>query len=130
MEMGIIYAIISFTIINLLVIITSGKETLRLGAMISQEGPFGLTGFLPAMELALETIKEDETLPFEFEITLNDSMVNEIAKRQCSCICVYSYSSYMSSLFSQHKMYSFYRYTHLSYKHTTYKAKSYGLIIR
>lgn len=85
-SMRIIRTITSFTIICLLVTITitNAKETLRLGAMISQEGPFGLTGFLPAMELALETIKEDETLPFEFEITLNDSMVSIV--NACMCI--------------------------------------------
>ena len=89
--MGIIRTITSFTIICLLVTITitNAKETLRLGAMISQEGPFGLAGFLPAMELALETIKEDETLPFEFEITLNDSMVSIVK----ACVCIYSNSS-------------------------------------
>lgn len=56
----------------------NAKELLHLGVMISQEGPFGLRGFLPAMELALETIEDDETLPFAFEITLNDSMVSEL----------------------------------------------------
>lgn len=68
---------ISFAIFSFLAIITNAKETLHIGAMVSQEGPFSLTGFLPAMELALETIKNDETLPFKFHITLNDSMVSE-----------------------------------------------------
>lgn len=70
---------VSFTILSLLINKAKAKETLRLGAMISQEGPFGLTGFIPAMELALETIENDETLPFSFEITLNDSMVSKIS---------------------------------------------------
>ena len=65
------------TIFHLFIQRTNGKDVLHLGAMVSQEGPFGLTGFIPAMELALETIKNDETLPFTFEITLDDSMVSE-----------------------------------------------------
>lgn len=62
----------------LVISMINAKELLHLGVMISQEGPFGLRGFLPAMELALETIEDDETLPFAFEITLNDSMVSEL----------------------------------------------------
>ena len=89
MEIRVIRTIISFTIINLLVTLINAKETLRLGAMISQSGPFGLSGFLPAMELALETIKEDESLSFEFEITLNDSMVNEISVCECAHACMH-----------------------------------------
>jgi len=55
---------------------TSTKEILHLGAMVSQQGDFDLTGLIPTMELALETVEDDETLPFIFEVTLNDSMVN------------------------------------------------------
>ena len=53
------------------------KETLHLGVLISQEGEFDFTGFIPAMNLALETIENDTTLPFIFNITLSDSMVNQ-----------------------------------------------------
>ena len=73
--MGTMVTIIS---IACLVSMINAKEVLHLGVMISQEGPFGFRGFLPAMELALETIKDDKTLPFAFEITLNDSMVSEL----------------------------------------------------
>ena len=48
------------------------RETLRLGVYID------LAGFLPAMELALETIKNDETLPFTFNVTLSQSMVKSL----------------------------------------------------
>ena len=73
-------------IANLICLLVSinAKETLRLGAMVSQEGPFDLAGFLPAMELALETIEDDETLFFDFEITLNDSMVSECVRNNVS----------------------------------------------
>ena len=48
----------------------NGRETLRLGVYTD------LTGFLPAMDLALKTIEDDKTLPFIFNVTLNDSMVS------------------------------------------------------
>ena len=54
------------------------RETLRLGVLISQEGEFDFTGFIPAMRLALETIENDTTLPFTFDIVLNDSMVRSV----------------------------------------------------
>ena len=58
----------------------NGKETLRFGALISQHGLGSFyTGFIPAMDLALETIENDTTLPFRFEYTLNDSMVRRVA---------------------------------------------------
>ena len=53
----------------------NAKETLHLGALISQDSEVDFTGFIPAMNLALETIENDTTLPFRFSITLNDSMV-------------------------------------------------------
>ena len=53
------------------------KKTLHLGVLISQEGEFDFTGLLSAMDLALETIENDTTLPFNFTITLNDSMVSQ-----------------------------------------------------
>ena len=61
---------------------TNARETLRLGVYID------LTGFLPAMELALKTIKDDKTLPFTFNVTLNDSMVSSIARSRRS-LCQY-----------------------------------------
>lgn len=56
------------------------KETLRLGMLFSQEGVFDFSGLIPAIEIALETIEADETLPFSFTYTHNDSMVS-----QCCC---------------------------------------------
>ena len=52
------------------------KEALHLGVLISQKGDFDFTGFIPAMNLALETIENDTTLPFYFTLTQNDSMVS------------------------------------------------------
>lgn len=59
--------------------ITGAKESLRVGVLVSQEGPEDYAGFIPAMELALETIENDTTLPFTFDIILNDSMVSRVA---------------------------------------------------
>ena len=53
--------------------VSGNKQTLRLGVLISRETGFDFTGFIPAMNLALETISNDPTLPFEFSISLNDS---------------------------------------------------------
>ena len=75
----------AFTIKAVLVIVlvltteaVDGKETLRLGVLISsgQIGTrFDFTGFLPALELALETINNDSSLQYTFEVTTNNSMV-------------------------------------------------------
>ncbi|XP_065899532.1 gamma-aminobutyric acid type B receptor subunit 2-like [Dysidea avara] len=54
-----------------------GKETLRLGALVSsgQAGTrFDYTGLLPALELALETINNDSSLQYTFNVTTNNSM--------------------------------------------------------
>ena len=55
---------------------TFEKETLRLGILFSQK-VFDFSGFIPAIEMALETIEADETLPFRFTYTHNDSMVSK-----------------------------------------------------
>ena len=60
----------------LFLIAVNAKETLRIGMLISQEGDFDFTGFIPAMDLALETIENDTTLPFNFYVRLNDSKVS------------------------------------------------------
>lgn len=80
MGIFVIITSISFTIFTLLISRSAGKEILHLGAMISQRGSFDLTGFKPAMDLALETVEKDETLPFVFNVTLNDSMVRKYTK--------------------------------------------------
>lgn len=62
-------------VILFLIRVSSAKDTLHLGVLISQEGDLDLSGYIPAMDLALESIKNDTSLPFEFNVTLNDSMV-------------------------------------------------------
>ncbi|XP_065899528.1 gamma-aminobutyric acid type B receptor subunit 2-like isoform X2 [Dysidea avara] len=60
-----------------LVEVAYGKETLRLGALVSsrQAGTrFDHTGFLLPLELALETINNDSTLQYTFEVTISNSM--------------------------------------------------------
>ena len=64
------------TVVFLFVIGVSAKETLRLGALISQRGSFDFSGFIPAMNIALETIENDTTIPFKFDVVINDSMVS------------------------------------------------------
>ena len=52
------------------------KMILHLGVLVSQEGDVNLSGYIPAMNIALETINNDTTLPFEFHVYINDSMVS------------------------------------------------------
>ena len=52
------------------------REILRLGMLFSQEGDFDFSGLIPTIEIALETIQADKTLPFTFTYTHNDSMVS------------------------------------------------------
>ena len=66
----------TISVVFLFLIEINAKETLRLGVLLSQEGEFDFAGFIPAMDLALETIENDTTLSFSFEITLNDTMVS------------------------------------------------------
>ena len=67
------------TIVFIFLIGVNGKEqTLNLGVLISQEGDFDFTGFIPAMNLALETIENDTTLPFNFVVKSNDSRVRKL----------------------------------------------------
>ena len=59
----------------------TSKEILHLGVLISQEGGTDLSGYIPAMNIALETIENDTTLPFIFRSRINDSKVyEELAK--------------------------------------------------
>lgn len=66
----------TISVVFLFLVGVNAKETLHLGVLISQEGDFADNrGFIPTMNLALETINNDTTLPFSFNIVLNDSMV-------------------------------------------------------
>ena len=68
-------AITKISTVLIFLIVVNAKETLRIGMLISQEGDIDFTGFIPAMDLALETIENDTTLPFNFYVRLNDSKV-------------------------------------------------------
>ena len=68
---------ISVVVLFLIRVNATEKMILHLGVLISQEGELDLSGYIPSMNLALETIKNDTTLPFDFHITLNDSKVSE-----------------------------------------------------
>ncbi|XP_065899590.1 gamma-aminobutyric acid type B receptor subunit 2-like isoform X4 [Dysidea avara] len=50
------------------------KETLRLGVLVSQDGEFDNSGFLPALDLALITIENDASLQYKFDVRIDDSM--------------------------------------------------------
>ena len=66
---------ISVVLLFLIRVNATKKMILHLGVLISQEGELDLSGYIPSMDLALESIKNDTTLPFHFNVTLNDSMV-------------------------------------------------------
>ena len=69
---------ISIFMLLFLIEVNGKEQTLNLGVLISQEGDFEFTGFIPAMNLALETIENDTTLPFNFVVKSNDSRVSEL----------------------------------------------------
>ena len=48
---------------------TAQRETLRLGMLFPQDGDLDYSGLIPTIEIALETIEADETLPFTFTYT-------------------------------------------------------------
>ena len=77
MMLAIIIIRMVIAVLLMFLVKVKAKETLHLGVLISQEGEFDFTGFIPALNLALETIENDTTLPFNFRISLNDSMVNQ-----------------------------------------------------
>ena len=70
-----VIATISVVVLFLTRVNATEKMILHLGVLISQEGGLDLSGYIPTMNLALESIKNDTTLPFDFNVTLNDSMV-------------------------------------------------------
>ena len=63
-------------VLLLLIRLNATKDLLYLGVLVSQEGELNLSGYLPAMQLAFESITNDTTLPFDFNVALNDSMVS------------------------------------------------------
>ena len=73
--MRITVLVIVISLLSLSATAKDERETLRLGILFSQE-VFDFSGSIPAIEMALETIEADETLPFIFTYTYNDSMVS------------------------------------------------------
>ena len=71
------YTLTIISIVSVLSRVNLAKDTLCLGVMVSQEGDINYSGYIPAMDIALETINSDSTLPFYFNVTLNDSMVRD-----------------------------------------------------
>ena len=66
----------SVVVLLLLIRASAEKDTLRLGVLIPVKGIIDYSAFIPTMELALETVSNDTTLPFNFSIIRNDSMVS------------------------------------------------------
>ena len=62
-------------VLLILLRINAAKDILQLGILVSQGGDLNLSGYIPAMQLALESITNDATLPFDFNNILNDSKV-------------------------------------------------------
>ena len=71
------YTLTIISIVSVLSRVNLAKDTLQLGVMVSQEGDINYSGYIPAMDIALETINNDSTLPFYFNVTLNDPMVRD-----------------------------------------------------
>ena len=77
----------------LLIALSHGRDTLHLGVLVSQDGGMDLSGFLPALHLALETIENDTSLRYRFDVTINDSMVSDMwASSKVDQCSVYSCS--------------------------------------
>ena len=81
--MTLIVHTISAVIVALLLLIrvNAAKDTYRLGVLIPVEGYLDLSAYIPTLELALETVDNDTTLPFNFTYTFNDSMVRKSVVR-------------------------------------------------
>ena len=75
MGLRVITAVIASCVV-LTCMVDATKDTYRLGVLIPIEGNLDLSAYIPTMELALETVENDTTLPFNFTYTLNDSMVS------------------------------------------------------
>lgn len=72
----IVHTVTAITAVFVFVIkANTAKDTLRLGVLIPMEGDLDLSAYILPMNLALETIENDTTLPFKFTTKLNDSMV-------------------------------------------------------
>ena len=61
---------IAITLFLLPILGANARETLRVGVFND------LRGLTPAMDIALDTIANDTTLPFTFEISYNFTMVS------------------------------------------------------
>jgi len=97
------------TTLVLLIDSSHGRDTLHLGVLVSQDGEIDLSGFLPALDLAIETINNDTSLRYRFDVTINDSMVSDmwaISNEDCrvyfcQCTAASSLRSFIDQIFSQ-----------------------------
>lgn len=69
---GVTFALFSLLPIHETNARTNAREILHLGVFND------LRGLVPAMNIALETIENDTTLPFTFDYIYNDTMVSYI----------------------------------------------------
>ena len=75
-----IITVISAVFLFAIKVNVTAKDTLRLGVLIPVKGVLDLSAYIPTMELALETVANDTTLPFNFSIIRNDSMVSSYVR--------------------------------------------------
>ena len=57
---------------------SGGKETLSLGVFVSQDSALDFTGFLVALDLAIDTINKNSSFLYNFTYLRNDSMVRQL----------------------------------------------------
>ena len=73
--MTLLVRVIILISIGSLIRTSAAKDTIHIGVIIPVNGIIDFSAYIPTLELALETIENDTTLPFNFTITFNDSMV-------------------------------------------------------
>ena len=59
--------------------LSNGKDTLQLGVLVSRGSEMDNSGFLPALDLALETVNNDTSLRYRFDVTINDSKASGLS---------------------------------------------------
>ena len=69
--------LLAITIVSASTGVTHEKETLHLGVLVSQDGEFDFSGFIPALHLALQTIENDASFQYKFDVRIDDSMVSD-----------------------------------------------------
>ncbi|XP_065899591.1 gamma-aminobutyric acid type B receptor subunit 2-like [Dysidea avara] len=83
--------LLAITIVSASTGVTHEKETLHLGVLVSQDGEFDNSGFIPALHLALQTIENDASFQYKFDVRIDDSM----------CAAASSLRSFIDQIFNR-----------------------------